>query len=98
MIHIESRKSKRYNSEYEIFVSLECNGGDSMPNLVKSLKRQLSYIRIDSDCSKFSPLNTGEEKLPDDVFDETSHSTVNQAQLTSTENDAMIEIMRKSTR
>lgn len=50
MVHIESRKSKRTNSEYEIFVSLESQKGDlHVPKLVDSLKRQLSYIKIGGD-------------------------------------------------
>lgn len=50
MVHIESRKSKRTNSEYEIFVSLEAQKGDlHVPKLVDSLKRQLSYIKIGGD-------------------------------------------------
>ena len=39
----------RTNSEYEIFVNLENENGDqvSAPTLIKSLKRQISYIQID---------------------------------------------------
>lgn len=48
-MHIESRKSMRTNSEYEIFVDLENENGEvSVPSLVKSLKRQISHIQIDS--------------------------------------------------
>ncbi len=47
MVHIESRKSLRKNSEFEIFVDLESEKGNvHMPGLVKSLKRQISYIKI----------------------------------------------------
>lgn len=47
-MHIESRKSMRTNSEYEIFVNLENETGEvSAPELVRSLKRQISYIQID---------------------------------------------------
>lgn len=54
VIHIESRKSKKFDSEYEIFVNLESNQKKNvvMPALVKSLKRQLSYVRIDSDTNR----------------------------------------------
>lgn len=38
----------RTNSEYEIFVNLENENGEvSAPALVRSLKRQISYIQID---------------------------------------------------
>ncbi len=49
MSHIESKRSKRNDSEYEIYVNLEpVSGGNvAMPQLVKSLKRQCSYIKID---------------------------------------------------
>jgi len=47
VVHIESRKSLRKNSEFEIFVDLESEKGNVyMPDLVKSLKRQISYIKI----------------------------------------------------
>lgn len=49
MVHIESRKSLRTNSEYEIFVNLENENGEvSAPSLVKSLKRQISHIQIEA--------------------------------------------------
>ena len=49
MCHIESKRCKRDDSEYEIYVNLEPKDGGNvaMPVLVKSLKRQFSYIRID---------------------------------------------------
>lgn len=48
VVHIESRQSMRTNSEYEIFVNLENENGEvSAPALVRSLKRQISYIQID---------------------------------------------------
>ncbi len=69
MVHIESHRSKRCVSEYEIFLSLECqNKMETMPNLVKSLKRQLSYIRIDNDYAKTPPFNEKPDHLVDDVF------------------------------
>jgi hypothetical protein len=72
VVGIESHKSKRFNSEYEIFVDLECEN-ENIPELAKSLQRQLSYVRIDSgDFSKLqSSLN--KEKIPDDVFVETEN-------------------------
>lgn len=69
VVHIESHRSKRCVSEYEIFLSLECqNKMETMPNLVKSLKRQLSYIRIDNDYAKTPPFNEKTDHLVDDVF------------------------------
>ncbi len=82
MVHIESRKSKRTNSEYEIFVSLEKeNGNVQVPKLVKSLKKQLSYVRFESDYesklsteSKESSICENEES---DVFDTSNSAVIN---------------------
>ena len=53
VIHIESRKSKRAGSEYEIFVNLESQTDDRVPvpKVVKSLKRQLSNVQVVGDMS-----------------------------------------------
>ncbi len=83
VVHIESRKSKRTNSEYEIFVSLENqNGQVKVPELAKSLKKQLSYIKFDSEHDLKS--NNGElvdmnvsNNQYDDVFDTTNSSVIN---------------------
>jgi hypothetical protein len=58
VIHIESKKSKRADSEYEIFVNLESQTDDRVPTskVIKSLKRQLSYVKIVGDgCEQKIP-------------------------------------------
>ena len=90
VVHIESRKSLRTNSEYEIFVSLESQQGKvQVPELARSLKKQLSYIKIDGDNSESKPvvstdepvgigsLAQANESLDDDLFDTTHSSVVN---------------------
>ena len=54
VIHIESKKSKRVDSEYEIFVNLESQTDDRVPTsrVIKSLKRQLSYVQIIGDVTE----------------------------------------------
>lgn len=49
--HIESKRCQRIGSEYEISVNLEVQTGGNVPvpHLAKSLKRQLTYIKIDDD-------------------------------------------------
>ena len=51
MTHIESKRCQRIGSEYEISVNLEVQTGGNVPvpHLAKSLKRQLTYIKIDDD-------------------------------------------------
>lgn len=75
VIHIESRKSMRTNSEYEIFVNLESEKGDvPVPSLVKSLKRQISHIKIGDSLNSSSKSDndsrrssTSEDKNVSDV-------------------------------
>ncbi len=63
MVGIESHKSQRYNSEYEIFVNLECDS-ENIPDLAKSLQRQLSYVRVDSDdLSKYCQNPPNKDKV-----------------------------------
>jgi len=59
--HIESKRSKHDDSEYEIYVNLEAKNGENIPipQLVKSLKRQFSYIKIDD---RFETSSTGFKK------------------------------------
>ena len=55
-------------------MSLECqNKTETMPNLVKSLKRQLSYIRIDNEYTRTPSVSEKIDQLVDDVF--TAHDT-----------------------
>jgi prephenate dehydratase len=81
VVHIESRKSKRTSSEYEIFVNLETtNGKNQVPRLVKSLKKQLSYVKVEGDqlsksvsdsMSISNSLNSDEEKsIDEEVLDD----------------------------
>jgi hypothetical protein len=83
VVHIESRKSKRTNSEYEIFVSLENqNGKVKVPELARSLKKQLSYIKFDSENDLKSNNGDSVEKSVstnefDDVFDTSNSSVIN---------------------
>ena len=91
VVHIESHKSKRSVSEYEIFVSLECeNESETMPHLVKSLKRQLSYIRIDNDY-------TNSEKLVDEVISNavkiTNENLLNEIEINRTSNKRKLKIL-----
>ena len=39
--HIESRKSKRRESEYEIYVDIDCDGDDKMASLLHHLRHEL---------------------------------------------------------
>ena len=69
-MHIESRQSMRTNSEYEIFVNLENEKGEvSAPSLVRSLKRQISYIQID-------PIEENIRKSSERASSNNSHSSV----------------------
>ena len=61
VVHIESRRCKRFNSEYEIFVNLECMS-EEVPTLVKALKRQLSYVRIDDNL--LDDLSSSKQQQP----------------------------------
>ena len=84
-MHIESKRSKRNNSEYEIYVSLECeNGTVQVPNLIKLMKRQLSYVCFDADTDAFNGKASNGSKLEKsssiespDVFDTSNSSMVN---------------------
>lgn len=70
MVHIESRQSMRTSSEYEIFVNLENEKGEvSAPSLVRSLKRQISYIQID-------PIEENIRKSSERASSNNSHSSV----------------------
>jgi hypothetical protein len=83
-VHIESKRSKRFDSEYEIFVSLECeNGQVQIPSLIKSMKRQLSYVGFDGELEGSLRFKTG-NKLEqsdsvntEDSFDIANSSVVN---------------------
>jgi hypothetical protein len=83
VVHIESHKSKRTNSEYEIFVSLDNqNGQVKVPELARSLKKQLSYIKFDSEHDLKSNNGDSVDKNIstnqfDDVFDTTNSSVIN---------------------
>ena len=73
VIHIESRKSKRATSEYEIFVNLESQTNDRVPvpKVIKSLKRQLSYVQIVGEqCEKLLNIENGERKVEKSVQNE----------------------------
>ena len=72
VIHIESKKSKRVDSEYEIYVNLESQTDDRVPTsrVIKSLKRQLSYVQIIGDVTELKAV-TNENKndaLKDNVI------------------------------
>ncbi|XP_053652027.2 tryptophan 5-hydroxylase 1 [Cherax quadricarinatus] len=45
VVHIESRKSRRRNSEYEIMVDIECDNS-KMDDLTRLLQRQLSCLSL----------------------------------------------------
>ncbi|XP_045605547.2 tryptophan 5-hydroxylase 1 [Procambarus clarkii] len=45
VVHIESRKSRRRNSEYEIMVDIECDNS-KMDDLTKLLQRQMSCLSL----------------------------------------------------
>uniref|UniRef100_T1J5F7 Tryptophan 5-hydroxylase 2 n=1 Tax=Strigamia maritima TaxID=126957 RepID=T1J5F7_STRMM len=56
VLHIESRKSRRRDSEYEIYVDVECDN-TRMETLVGALKNQLAGIHLnDFDAGKSFPL------------------------------------------
>ncbi len=73
----------RTSSEYEIFVNLEAkNGPPQMPKLVRSLKRQLSYVKIEDDrfdlkrLNSMSSIASDEEKQhEEEIIDELLDST-----------------------
>lgn len=44
-MHIESRRSKRRNSQYEIMVDVQCNE-NNMGDLVASLQSQVSAVKL----------------------------------------------------
>ncbi|CAF3219354.1 unnamed protein product, partial [Rotaria sp. Silwood2] len=46
VVHIESRRSRRTNSEYEIYVDLEADR-TRVNESMQQLKRQVSCVRID---------------------------------------------------
>ena len=65
MVKIESKLSKRNNSEYEIYVDLEAmNGKDvSVKTLKQSLKREFTFIKIENDEDEEKPaINNSTEK------------------------------------
>ncbi len=76
MVHIESRKTKK-NSEYEIFLNIETNDkSETLPLLRKSLRRKLSYVRVDSDSSTgINSSNKSKIDECDDIFDDTIKET-----------------------
>lgn len=46
VVHIESRRSRRRNSEYEIMVNLECENSE-MEELTGMLRREVSCLSLD---------------------------------------------------
>jgi hypothetical protein len=93
VVHIESRKSLRKNSEFEIFVDLESEKGNVyMPDLVKSLKRQISYIKIDGEHGSRTQSITDEIKSLDE------HKSVKQSSysISTIESDPFNNIVPKS--
>ena len=75
MVHIESKKSKKFESEYEIFVNLasDKNCLKTMPEVVKALRKQLSYVRIDDEL-----LRSSSQSSTDDIFDTSNTVAINQ--------------------
>ncbi|KAK7079260.1 hypothetical protein SK128_000945, partial [Halocaridina rubra] len=56
--HIESRRSRRRESEYEIMVDIECDNS-KMDNLTRLLQRQLSCLSLhDYDKGEAFPPST----------------------------------------
>ncbi|CAF1076262.1 unnamed protein product [Rotaria sordida] len=62
VVHIESRRSRRTNSEYEIYVDLEADR-NRVNESMQQLKRQVSCVRID-----LSALTEHINQNNDDVF------------------------------
>ncbi|CAF0720506.1 unnamed protein product [Adineta ricciae] len=65
VVHIESRRSRRTNSEYEIYVDLEADRA-LVHESMQQLKRQVSCVRFD--LNNLSELSENLDKLNDEVF------------------------------
>ena len=64
-MHIESRRSRRTNSEYEIFVDLEGDRARANESM-QALKRQVSCVRFD--LNNLADLTENLDQNNDDVF------------------------------
>ncbi|CAF0817268.1 unnamed protein product [Adineta ricciae] len=65
VVHIESRRSRRANSEYEIYVDLEADRA-LVHESMQQLKRQVSCVRFD--LNNLSEQSENLDKLNDEVF------------------------------
>jgi hypothetical protein len=70
VVHIESRRSRRVNSEYEIYVDLEADC-HRVQESMKQLQRQVSCVRVDlnhfADLTDFVNENTNDSVDKADV-------------------------------
>lgn len=65
VVHIESRLSRRTNSEYEIYVDLEADRS-RINESVQQLKREVSCVRFD--LNNLNELTTNLDQNSDEVF------------------------------
>ncbi|CAF1257093.1 unnamed protein product [Adineta steineri] len=69
VVHIESRRSRRKDSEYEIYVDLEADR-THVNESMQQLKRQVSVVRFD--LNNLIDLNENTGQTNDDIFTDTN--------------------------